>query len=426
MKNRIKKEYDLIIVGGGPSGMIMSVFASKNGNKVLILEKNDNLGNKLKITGGGRCNLTNKELDKQKFLSKFGKEKKFLFSPFSKFSVEKTLSFFEKNGLPLSVDNRNRVFPKTQKAIDVFNLLKKIMLKNKVEIKTNTEVTQFKVKIVDNKKKISSIKTKKGEEFFSKNFAIATGGCSHPKTGSTGDGFKFLKKLGHNIIKPNLNLVPLKTNDLFLHKIAGTTWSFCKINFIQNNKTSFSKTGKVLFTHFGLSSPMILNSSFQVKQLLKKGSVSASIDLFPDTEEPDLNKKLLKLFEKNKNKKLKNILPIFLQKKIAEVILKYFSKELSEKQINEISKEERKMIIKKIKNLKMEIIGTLGMDKSIVTDGGLVLEEINFSNMTSKFYSNLYVLGDILNINRPSGGYSLQLCWTTGFVAGQDIMKNNI
>lgn len=422
MKNE-NKQYDLIVIGGGPAGMMTSVIAAKDGASVLLLEKNDSLGKKLKLTGGGRCNITNNQINPKDFLEVFGENKKFLFSPFSQFAVKETMNFFEKNGLSLITEARNRVFPKSQKAVDVFNLLEKLMRKNGVEILTNRQVVKIN-QSGDDTKIITSIKTKKGEEFFAKNFAIATGGASAPKTGSTGDGFRFLQKLGHTIKKPNPNVVPLKTDSKILHDISGTSWSFCKIRFIQDNKTAFSKTGKILFTHFGLSAPLILNSSYEVKQLLKKGEVFASIDLFPDTEEPDLNRKLWRLFEKNKNKKLKNVLPDFLQKQLANAILQYFPEELANKDINEISKDERKALVKKMKNLKMQITGTLGLEKAVIADGGLVLEEVNFSNMTSKLYSNLYVLGDILNINRPSGGYSLQLCWTTGYVAGKDI-KNS-
>ena len=417
-----KKIYDLIIIGGGPAGMMMSITAAKDGASVLLLEKNTELGKKLKITGGGRCNITNKELDNKKFLENFGDSKKFLFSPFAKFSVKDTLTFFEKNNLPLTVEARNRVFPKSQKATDVFKTLEKIMRNNGVKILTNQQV--IKIKKIDSsngKNILDSVKTKSGETFFGKNFAIATGGVAHSETGSTGDGFKFLERLGHTIKKPNPNIVPLKTDSEILHKISGTSWSFCKIRFIQNKKTEISKKGKILFTHFGLSAPLILNSSYEVRNLLKNGVVEASIDLFPDTEEPELDRKLWRLFEKNQTKKLKNVLPELLQKKLAEAILEYFPKELSNKQINEVSKEERKKIVKKMKNLTMQIIDTLGLNKAVIADGGLILNEVNFSNMSSKLYPNLYVLGDVLNINRPSGGFSLQLCWTTGYVAGKDI-----
>ncbi|MFC1623546.1 NAD(P)/FAD-dependent oxidoreductase [Patescibacteria group bacterium] len=412
-----QKEYDLIVIGGGPSGMMMAGRASELGAKVLLLEKNKDLGKKLRITGGGRCNITNAEFDVQKFLENFPQSKQFLYSPFSKFSSKNSFTFFEKKGLPLVIEARKRAFPKSQKADDVFKLLERYIHSNKGEIKTGVQV----VKLTKDAGKIISLETKKGEKYFAKNFALATGGASASWTGSTGDGFKWLKKLGHTIKEPTSNLVPLTTDEKWIHRLSGLDLSFMTIKFIQNNKTKIKKTGKILFTHYGVSGPLILNSAYEVKKLLKKGKVFASIDMFPDTEENELDKRVLKLFEKNKNKSLKNILPEMLPKNVAKEILNLPDINLSDTKANSIIKEERKKLVKKMKDLRFEITGTLGLEHSIITDGGIVLEEVNFKNMTSKLYPNLYLLGDVLNINRPSGGFSLQLCWTTGYVAGSDI-----
>ena len=397
--------------------MMMAGRASELGAKVLLLEKNKDLGKKLRITGGGRCNITNAEFDVRKFLDNFPESKQFLFSPFSKFSSKDTFTFFEKKGLPLVIEARKRAFPKSQKADDVFKLLERYIRSNGGEIKTDSQV----VKVSKDGDKIKSVETKKGEKYFAKNFAIATGGASAQWTGSTGDGFKWLKKLGHTIKEANPNLVPLTTNEKWIHRLSGLTLSFMKISFIQNEKRQLKKTGKILFTHFGVSGPLIINSAFEVKKLLKKGKVIASIDMFPDTEENDLDKRVLKLCEQNKNKVLKNILLELVQKNLAKELLKLPDINLLEKEANSITKDERKKLVKKMKNLRFEISGTLGLEKAIITDGGIILEEVNFKNMTSKIYPNLYLLGDVLNVNRPSGGYSLQLCWTTGYVAGSDV-----
>ena len=418
-KTEKQKEYDLIVIGGGPSGMIMAGRAGELGASVLVLEKNKSLGKKLKITGGGRCNITNAEFDIREFLKNFPESKEFLFSPFSKFSAKDTFAFFESKKLPLVIEARKRAFPESQKAEDVFKVLEKYIRSNKGEIKTDTQV----VKINKNGDKIISVETKKGEKFFAKNFAIATGGVAAPTTGSTGDGFKWLKKLGHSIKNPNPNIVPLTTNDKWIHRLSGVTLSFMTIRFYQEGKSKLKKTGKILFTHFGVSGPLILNSAFEVKKLLDKGKVVASIDMFPDTEENALDKRVLKLFEKNPNKELKNILPELLQKNLSKEILNLPDIKLTERKANSLSKDERRKFVKKLKNLQFEITGTLGMDKAVIADGGIILEEVNFKNMTSKNFSNLYLLGDILNINRPSGGFSLQLCWTTGWVAGSDVVE---
>jgi len=391
--------------------------AAELGARVLLLERNRHLGRKLSITGGGRCNITNAEFNVREFLNNFPKSQDFLYSPFSKFSAKDTFTFFEKRGLPLVVEARKRAFPKSQKAEDVMTVMKKYVEDNKVEVKPNTRVKS----VEKTSDEIFSVKTKDDKIFETRNLAIATGGLAVPETGSTGDGFNFLKKLGHTINEPNPNVVPLKTKEKWVHSLSGTSLSFMKISFIQDGKVKIKKLGKILFTHFGLSGPLILNSSYEVVELLKQGKVTASIDLFPDTDDGDLDRRLWRLFEKNKNKKLKNVLPELLPPGLSEVILTFPEIKLSETYVHSVTKDERKKLVKIVKNLAFEITGTLGFGKAVITDGGVKLEEVNFKNMSSKLHSNLYLLGDVLDINRPSGGFSLQLCWTTGWVAGSDV-----
>lgn len=410
-------QYDTVVIGGGPSGMICAGFAGATGKKVLIVEKNYLLGEKLKLTGGGRCNITNAEFDKEILLENFGEAKKFLYSPFSKFGVSDTFKFFEELGLPLVIEARKRAFPKTQNSQDVIDKLKAFMKNNNVTIKNNTSV----VDITKSDGIIKSITLSSGEKITANNFVLATGGTAAPQTGSTGDGFNFLKKFGHTISKNEPDIVPLTTSATWVHNLSGLDWSFMQISFIQDNKVKLKKTGKILFTHFGVSGPLILNSAREVKKILSTGPVLASIDLFPDTPESELDKRVIKLFEKNKNSKLKNVLPEMIFKNICLEILNLPDINLSEKTINSINKEERINLVKKLKNLTFPITGTLGFEDAVSSIGGIDLKEINFGNMTSKKYPNLYILGDLLGIPRPSGGFSLQLCWTTGAVAGKDI-----
>jgi predicted Rossmann fold flavoprotein len=412
------KIYDLIVIGGGPSGMMAGGRASELGARVLLIEKNKELGKKLSITGGGRCNITNAEFDIRKFLNHFKEAQNFLYSPFSKFSAKDTFEFFEKRKLTLVTESRKRAFPKSQNASDVMNVMKRYVEKGGVEIKLNTRVKSVE-KI--NSGDTFAVKTKDDKIYKATNVAIATGGMSAPKTGSTGDGFKFLRKLGHTIDEPNPNVVPLKTNERWVHSLSGTSLSFMKISFIQGGKVRIKKIGKILFTHFGISGPLILNSAYEVKKLLENGKVYASIDLFPDTNEGNLDRTLWRLFEKNKNKKLKNIFSELIPESLAEIILNFPEVDLADSYVHSITKDDRKKIMKIMKNLVFEITGTLGFDKAVITDGGISLDEVNFKNMTSKLHKNLYLLGDVLNVNRPSGGFSLQLCWTTGWVAGSDI-----
>ena len=410
------RTYDFIVLGGGPSGMMAAGRAAELGARVLIMEKNKQLGKKLLLTGGGRCNITNAIFDTREFLENFPEAKQFLYSPFSKFSVKDTFDFFEKRGLPLATEAKERVFPKTQQAESVLSALERYMKKNNVEIKKETKVTSIKQKDDG----IWIVKTKK-MEYSARNIALATGGLAAPETGSTGDGFKILEELGHRTSSPKPNLVPLKVKEKWVHELSGITLSFMTIHFIQNGKTKLKKTGKILFTHFGVSGPLILNCSFGVAKLLKEGCVHASVDMFPDTQEQDLDHRILNLFEKHNNKKLKNVLPELIPEAFVKEILAFPEISLAEREVHSITREERQALVKKLKDLTFEITGTLGFDKAIASTGGVDPQEVNFKNMTSRLFPNLYLLGDTLNINRPSGGFSLQLCWTTGWVAGTDV-----
>lgn len=406
--------YDLIVVGAGASGLMAAGIAAERGLSVLVLEKNKELGKKLKITGGGRCNIYNAEFDTKKLLDNYGEAKKFLFSPFSKFAAQESVDFFDRIGLPTVVQARKRAFPETEKAMDVFKALHAYCLKHKVEFKTTTPVT----KITKNDQGISSLVSKR-EKFYAKSYILSTGGYAAPETGSTGDGFRFLEKLGHSIHKPSPNIVPLTTQEAWVHELAGLSLSFMKIRFMQDGKTHIRKTGKILFTHFGISGPLILNAAKEVKALMQGGPVTASIDMFPDTAIGDLDRKIWRLFEQNKNKQIKNVLPELVPKKIAAVVLKLSG--IPDKPVNEISKTERGDLARICKDLQFPISGTLGWDKAVIADGGVSLDEIDFTTMQSKLVPNLYILGDLLHINRPSGGYSLQLCWTTAFIAGESV-----
>jgi len=407
------KIWDVIIIGGGASGMMTAAVASSRSLSVLIIDKNKFLGEKLKITGGGRCNITNNEPDIHKLLKVYGDGAPYLYSPFSIFGVLDTFKYFESRGLPLVVQARNRVFPKTEKAIDVFNVLYKELINNKVVIETSCVVN----KINKEENKIIDIETNKGK-FYAKSFVLATGGLSHPETGSTGDGFKFLRSIGHSVIDPSPDVVPLMISDNWVKSLAGVSLSFMKITFYLDKQKQFSKKGKILFTHFGLSGPLILNSAKNIMPLIDKGEVTASIDLYPDTNIGDLEKRIVKIFDLNKNKMLKSIIkeivPEGMQKAFEEII-DFID---IETKIHSIKKEERRKIVDLLKNLSMTVEGLMGHDRSVITNGGVILSEIETKTMRSKLFKNLYITGDLIHLDRNSGGYSLQICWTTGYIAG--------
>ncbi len=414
--NNSSEKYDLIVIGGGPAGMMAAGVAAENNQKVLLIEKNGELGKKLKITGGGRCNITNATLDKKEFLSKFGKAEQFLYSPFSQFGVLDTFHFFETKKLPLVTEARNRVFPKSQKASDVFKTLFKYIDNKNVSLIKNNPVK--KINLDESKKRILSVETKKAK-YTAKNYLIATGGSSHPETGSTGDGFKWLANLGHTVNKPSPTIVPLRVRDKWVNDLSGTSLSFMKITFFVNDKKAFSETGKILFTHFGISGPLILNSAHKVAELLHEGLVTAKIDCYPNTDLGTLEKNILKIFDQNKNKSFKNIVKEITPLGMSNALIEFhIIPDIAEK-VHSISKEQRKSIAQLLKAMPMTIEDLMGMDRAVISDGGIPLTEIDTKTMKSKIIDNLYLAGDILHVNRPSGGYSLQLCWTTGFVAGQ-------
>lgn len=415
------KKWDVVVVGGGPSGMMTAGQSAKNGASVLLLEKNRQLGRKLLLTGGGRCNIFKAEEDQKKLLSNYTGSEKFLYSPFSQHGMKDSWDFFESLGLSIVVEARKRAFPKSQKATDVLRVLKQFMIENGVKIRTGVTVEGFKTE----NKKIVGVETNVGL-IKAKNFVLSTGGKSYPETGSTGEGLIWLKNLGHTVHSPNPDLVPLTVKETWVKSLSGVSLSFMKITFARDRDKvngKFSKTGKLLFTHFGISGPLILDSSHRVKKLLQKGPVLASIDLYPDTDLGSLRKRILNIFEKNKNKDLKNVLPLFVPDGLSDALLMLIPKKVAQKKVHSIIREEREQLSDMLKAVPLTITGSMGFDWAIISDGGVDLKEVDTKSMSSKLYSNLYLTGDVLNIVRPSGGYSLQLCWTTGFVAGNHVFK---
>lgn len=390
--------------------------AAERGLNVVLIEKNDTLGKKLLITGGGRCNVTNGELDDRKLLEKFKDGGKFLFSAFSQWSVKETLDFFHMNEMATKEEKEKRIFPLSNSSQSVWNVLVDYLKKSNVTILSNSVVTG----ILYEGNNVTGVKIKGGDTIFAKNIILATGGISRPETGSTGDGYEWLKDLGHTVIMPEPSLVPISVKDEWVKRVAGVSLQDIKITVFQNNEKQEVKKGKVLFTHVGLSGPTILNMSKDVGELLKYGDVSISLDLLPTLDYGQLNLKLQELFKEHDKKKFKNCLSDLILSSLVPIVVEKsgISPDIA---CNSINRESRLSLVQLLKDLRMEVDSLLGTDKAIITSGGVSLDEVDFKTMSSRLFPNLYLVGDILNIDRPSGGYSLQLCWTTGFVAGNSI-----
>ncbi len=406
------KKWDVIVVGGGAAGMMAAGRAGERGKRVLLLEKNNCLGEKLKITGGGRCNITNAEFDVHLLLKQYGKAASFLFSPFSQFGVQSTFDFFQSKGLPLIIQAGKRAFPNTERALDVYKVLEKYVREGSVTIKTGAKTSR----IMKESGKVIGIATRECV-YEADAVVLATGGSSQPETGSTGDGFKWLRDIGHTVHMPTPSIVPLAVSEASIHMLKGVSVSQAKITFFLNGKKQFSRKGDLLFTHFGISGPVVLNSSGAVGDLLHAGTVTAIIDFFPESNERDLDDRIKALFEQHKNKTLKNIFSHIAPQQL----LSCMQGVGGETKVHSVTKEQRKILVCTLKMLPLTITRLMGLDRAVVVDGGIDLREVHNRTMRSTLYVNLYIVGDLLHINRPSGGYSLQLCWTTGWVAGNSV-----
>jgi predicted Rossmann fold flavoprotein len=408
----IKHEYDVVVIGAGPAGMMAAGRAAELGAKVLLLEKNPNLGKKLLITGGGRCNIFNAEYDTHRLVDKYGKKGKTLFSTFSRFDATATLDFFQSRGLKIKVEAEQRAFPQSEKAADVQLTLLKYLHAGSVTVQSSSPVLGLEAA----HGRITRVLLEK-DAIIAKNYILATGGKSRPETGSTGDGFLWLKKLGHTVIEQDPALVPVTLSDTWIKKVAGIALKSAKLSVLQNGIKKDVRTGKLLFTHVGISGPLTLNMSKGIGALLEEGPVTLSLDLFPSMDLGALDRHILQTFEQGKNKLIKNNIGDIVQPRLGQVLLK-LAKIDEETPLYQLTREERMSFARMLKDIPLHVSGLLGTDKAIVTGGGVLLKEVEFKTMQSKLYENLFLAGDILDFDRPSGGFSLQICWTTGYVAG--------
>ncbi|HZX00954.1 MAG TPA: aminoacetone oxidase family FAD-binding enzyme [Candidatus Paceibacterota bacterium] len=413
--------WDVVVIGGGPAGMMAAGTAARLGKSVLLLEKNPTLGKKLLITGGGRCNLTNNKPEVRTMLAKYKGSGKFLFSAFSQFGVKETIQFFNERGLNTKEEAEGRIFPASDKAQSVWDVLVAYIKDGGVRIQTNAAVTSLSPsKAGDIVIRLEDRSGQKGKtEILAHSCIVATGGTSRPETGSTGDGFLWLKKNGHKIVDNDLALVPVTLKDAWVKNLGGVTLKDVKLTTLQNGQCHEVQKGRLLFTHVGVSGPTILNMSRGIGELLQYGEVIIELDLFPSLDHGALKQKLQELLTVESNKKLKNILNKLIPAALVSSILELA--ELNGDTPNHsVRREDRIKLVKLFKAIPLNVKGLLGANKAVVSSGGVALEEIDFKTMQSRLLQNLYIIGDVLNIDRPSGGYSLQLAWTTGYVAGSN------
>jgi len=409
--------FDIAVIGGGPAGMMAAGRAAELGAKVVLIEKNEILGKKLLITGKRRCNFTHNEFDTRKFAEKFGRNGRFLYSALAQFGAREVIDFFESRGAKGKVEQGDRIFPEKGNAQDILNVLIKYLAEGKVNILLNSEVTGFK----QEKGKISQVLLR-DRQISADKCIICTGGRAYPQTGSTGDGYRWAEQLGHTIIPPIPALNPVKTSEKWVKELQGLSLKNVSLKLFQNGKKQNERFGEMLFAHFGVSGPIVMDMSKNIGELLKKGPLKLVLDLKPALDFKKLDKRIQRDFEKFRGRMFKNSLKGLLPLSMIPLIIKFSGIEPN-KQVDHLTREERNKLIHLLKELELTPTGLLGFKWSVVTSGGVALKEVNPNTMGSKKVKNLYFAGEILDIDGPSGGYNLQECWSTGYLAGQSAAK---
>ncbi|HNX64859.1 MAG TPA: NAD(P)/FAD-dependent oxidoreductase [Oscillospiraceae bacterium] len=406
--------YDAIIIGGGAAGMLAAVTAARNGRKVLIAERNDRLGKKLLITGKGRCNVTN-NCDITTLMGNIPQNGRFLYSAFSQFSASDTMNFFENIGVPLKTERGNRVFPISDKAADIVNALEKELKKSGVKITTD-RITSL---IIEDGicKGVMSGKN----PIYSESVLIATGGKSYPLTGSTGDGYEMAEKAGHTIIPIVPSLVPIETEENYCTEMMGLSLKNVTLSLkdTKTEKVIYSELGEMLFTHLGVSGPLVLSASSHIREM-EQGRYKIFIDLKPALNEEKLDARLLRDFSEAQNKDFSNVLHKLIPSKMIPVMVKLSGIDGTAK-VNQITKKQRSDLISVLKAFPLTIKRFRPVEEAIITSGGISVKEISPKTMESKLIKNLYFAGEIIDVDAYTGGFNLQIAFSTGYAAGMNI-----
>ena len=423
---------NVVVIGGGPAGMMSAISSAENGNNVILLEKKERLGRKLLITGKGRCNITS-SLPINEFIQNIPGNGQFLYSAFKNYTNNDIIDFLNKEGLDVKEERGNRIFPITDKSLDVLKCFTNKLKELNVKIEYNMQVTEIVPKNEYGNLKVIAHELKNNEQygntktFEAEKVILATGGDSYPLTGSTGDGYELAKKLGHTVTKIRPSLVPLEAFEQNMCKeLQGLSLRNINIQFKnkENNKVIYDDFGEMLFTHFGVSGPTILSSSAHlvryknIDELLKNKKIVLNIDFKPALSEEKLDERILRDFDEFKNKQFKNSLDKLLPQKLIPVIIEK-SGINPEKKVNEINKKERHRLVNLLKNFEVVIKGFRPIDEAIITSGGINIKEINPKTMESKLVEGLYFAGEIIDVDAYTGGFNLQIAYSTGYTAGQ-------
>ena len=410
----------VIVVGGGAAGMFAAIAAAKNGHQVTLYEKNEKLGKKIFITGKGRCNITN-AADMEELFDAVVTNSKFLYSSFYGYTNQNVIDFFEDAGVPVKIERGNRVFPISDHSSDVIRALEREMKKVGVKVCLNTEVKSVEAE----KGKFNKVVLKDTTTQTADACIVATGGLSYRSTGSTGDGFRFAENVGHKVTQCFPSLVPMETKEPWICELQGLSLRNVEAKILDGKKELYKDFGEMLFTHFGVSGPLIISASSYVgKKFMDKNGqkkeLTLEIDLKPVLTEEQLDQRVLRDFEENHNRQFKNAITKLFPTKLIPVMLELGGND-PEKKVNSIEKEERKQFVHLIKHFRMTLTGLRDYPEAIITKGGVNVKEIDPGTMESKLVKGLYFAGEVLDLDALTGGFNLQIAWSTGYAAGNAI-----
>jgi len=410
----------VIVIGGGPAGMMAAYAAAESGHAVTLLEQNEKLGKKLFITGKGRCNLTNAS-DMEQLFANVVSNRKFLYSAFYSYDNEQVISFFESHGMPTKTERGNRVFPVSDHSSDVIAALSAALRGQHVEVLLHTKVKRLLLEKRDEEKRVIGVELADHTKMHADAVIVATGGISYPSTGATGDGYRMAEESGHKMVSPTPSLVPMEMKEPWVRDLQGLSLRNVRVSVTRGKKKLYEDFGEMLFTHFGVSGPLVLSASGCIPAKAFDQELSMTIDLKPALDVEQLDHRILREFDEMKNKQFKNSLGHLLPAKMIPVMIALSGIDPDTK-VNEISREQRQNLLHLFKNMPLTITGLRDFKEAIITKGGVSVKDINPSTMESKLVQGLYFCGEVLDLDALTGGYNLQIAWSTGHLAGISVL----